>query len=226
MKHKIIKRMKAIILASAITVSSLGTVSFPKNIIVSRAATIKISKKKLTLTVGQSKALKITGIKEKVTWSSNKESVATVNNKGKVTAKKSGTAKITAKVAKKKYTCTVTVKEEVTEPAAPTEPTELLKPTDSEISLNKSKLKNFIIANGEPFSNDGTKTFYRYVHPVSEHEAIYLQYSDDMGFQLFYHQILGNKESSDTIIQIDMIQNPISEITYLYSNLGGFCYII
>lgn len=77
-------------------------------------AAVKLSKKSMTLTVGQSKTLKLKGTKKKVKWSSNKKSVATVSSKGKVTAKKAGTAKITAKVGKKKYTCKITVKNKKT----------------------------------------------------------------------------------------------------------------
>jgi hypothetical protein len=81
------------------------------NVAVVEAATVKISTKKVTLEVGKSKTLKITGTKEKVTWKTSKKSVATVSKSGKVTAKKPGKATITATVNKKKYTCSVTVKE-------------------------------------------------------------------------------------------------------------------
>ena len=78
------------------------------------SAAVKLSAKKITLTVGQSKTLKIKGTKKKVKWSSSKKSVATVSSKGKVKAKKKGTATITAKVGKKKYKCKVTVKNKKT----------------------------------------------------------------------------------------------------------------
>ncbi len=71
----------------------------------------RLSKKKITLTVGKKKKLKLKNYKKKVKWSSSKKKVATVNKKGVVTAKKKGTAKITAKAGKKKYVCKVTVKE-------------------------------------------------------------------------------------------------------------------
>ena len=51
---------------------------------------IKISNSKITLTVGQSKTLKVKGTKKKPQWSSSKKSVATVSKKGKVVAKKTG----------------------------------------------------------------------------------------------------------------------------------------
>ena len=75
-----------------------------------QAAPVALNKKTVTLTVGQTAVLKLTGTSKKVAWSSSKPSVASVNSNGKITAKKTGTAKITAKVNGKKYTCTVTVK--------------------------------------------------------------------------------------------------------------------
>ncbi len=74
------------------------------------AAAIKISKSSLTLTIGKTATLKITGTTKAAKWESNKNSVATVS-KGKVTAKKAGSATITATVGGKKYTCKVTVKD-------------------------------------------------------------------------------------------------------------------
>ncbi len=69
----------------------------------------KISKTSVTLTVGDTKKLKVSGTSQTIKWSSNKKSVATVSSSGKVKAKKSGTATITAKVGGEKYKCKVTV---------------------------------------------------------------------------------------------------------------------
>ena len=74
------------------------------------ASTPKLNKTKVTLKVGETVKLKVTGTKKTITWSSSKKSVATVSKNGKVKAKKPGTAKITAKFGKKKLTCKVTVK--------------------------------------------------------------------------------------------------------------------
>lgn len=73
--------------------------------------------KKMTLTVGQSKTIKVKGSVKKKTFKSKNRSVATVSKKGKVTAKKVGKCKITVtlkfkkskKYITKKYTCKVTV---------------------------------------------------------------------------------------------------------------------
>lgn len=73
------------------------------------AAKVKLNKSKITLEVGESTTLKVTGTKKKPTWESSNKKVATVNG-GKVTANKKGTATIAATVGNKKYTCKVTVK--------------------------------------------------------------------------------------------------------------------
>lgn len=69
----------------------------------------KLSRKSITLKVGQASTIKAKGTKQTVKWKSSKKSVATVKN-GKITAKKAGTANITATVLGKKFTCKVTVK--------------------------------------------------------------------------------------------------------------------
>lgn len=70
----------------------------------------KLSKTSLSLNVGKKYTLKVTGTKQKITWSSSNKSVATVNSNGVVTARRAGSSKITAKVLGKNYVCTVTVK--------------------------------------------------------------------------------------------------------------------
>ncbi|MDF2803206.1 MAG: glycoside hydrolase family 18 [Anaerocolumna sp.] len=73
------------------------------------AATVKLNYKSITLDVGKSKTLSISGTKSKVTWSSSKNSVATVSTGGKVIAKAPGTATIYAKVDGKNLSSKLTV---------------------------------------------------------------------------------------------------------------------
>ncbi len=84
---------------------------------VEAAGKVKLNKKKVTLTITDSKkkpstTLKIKGLSKKkakkAKWYTSKKSVATVK-KGKVTAKKAGKVTITCKVKGKKYKCRVTV---------------------------------------------------------------------------------------------------------------------
>ncbi len=101
-------KKKRVLGTIAVTAIALGVLAPTSQSEVS-AAKIKLSKKNLTLYMGQTKKLKVKGTKKKVKWSSAKKKVASVNKKGVVTAKRQGTAKITAKVGKKKYTCKVNV---------------------------------------------------------------------------------------------------------------------
>lgn len=81
---------------------------------VNAATKPKLSKTKITMTVGQSKKLKVKGISKKrakrIKWKSSKKKVVTVTKTGKLKARKAGKATITAKVGKKKLKCKVVVK--------------------------------------------------------------------------------------------------------------------
>ncbi len=80
---------------------------------ISYAASISISNKSITLEIGQTRTLKISGTGKKVTWSTSKKSVASVSSSGKITAKSVGSAIIAATVSGKRLTCKVTVKEPI-----------------------------------------------------------------------------------------------------------------
>ena len=88
--------------------------------------TPSLNYRKITLTIGQTKQLKLNGSKKKVSWSSKNVKVASVSKVGLVKAKKKGTVQIVAKAGKKKYTCKVTVKEKTVAPAP--------KPTQAPVS--------------------------------------------------------------------------------------------
>lgn len=119
---KDLKKMLALTLSMALTVTAFSTV--PEAKAAPKAKKITLSVKKKTLSVGDKFTLKVKKVKpakatKKVTWKSNKKSVATVSKKGVVKAKKVGMAKITAtsKGNKKiKATCKVTVKKAVKKP--------------------------------------------------------------------------------------------------------------
>ena len=68
-----------------------------------------LSDDKITLKVGKTSKLKVTGVKGKVTWASSKKKIATVKN-GTVKGVKKGNAVITAKIKGKTLKCKVKVK--------------------------------------------------------------------------------------------------------------------
>ena len=95
--------------ASAIMVTAMG-VHAPSV----EAKSLRLTSKKVTLTVGKSKTIKVRGA-NKVTWKVvwGKSSIRLSNKKKtsvKITAKKSGSAKVQAKAGNKKISCRVTVK--------------------------------------------------------------------------------------------------------------------
>lgn len=73
-----------------------------------QAAKVRLSKKELTLEIGNSKKITVKGTSEKITWASSDKNVATVK-KGKITAKGAGTCNITATFGTETLTCVVTV---------------------------------------------------------------------------------------------------------------------
>ena len=72
--------------------------------------TIKLNKTLMTVNVGKSEKLYLSGTCGKTKWKSSNSRVATVNSKGKVTGKKTGRCKISVIMKNKMYTCMVTVR--------------------------------------------------------------------------------------------------------------------
>ena len=85
--------------------------AIPSGTVCVTEAAPRISSSKLTMIKGQSRTLKITGLKkgQKITWKSSNSKMVTVNKTGKLQAKAKGSATITGTVSKRKYTCKVTV---------------------------------------------------------------------------------------------------------------------
>lgn len=88
----------------------MGGVSVTKNS--DAAAKVKISKKSLSINVGESKKLTLKKGKKKLKfkkWKSSDKSVATVSKTGKVVGVAAGNAVVSAKYKGKKFKCNVTV---------------------------------------------------------------------------------------------------------------------
>lgn len=131
------KTIKRTITAGILVFSLTASLSHPA---AANAASVKINKKKLTLSTGKTARLKIKGASGKVTWKSSNKKVAAVNKKGTVKAKKAGKAKITAtlKIRKKtkRFFCYVTVKKQTSStgsqsPAVTKAPSTTVKPSST-----------------------------------------------------------------------------------------------
>lgn len=114
---------------------------------VNAAPKSRLNYKKATMTVGNTKKLKLLKVNKarKIKWKSSDKNLATVSKTGKVTAKKAGRVKISAKVGKKTFTCKIVIKKQKTSK----------KKFQSEIHL-KVGSKNF---KAHLYENDSSKAF-------------------------------------------------------------------
>lgn len=108
--------------------------------------TPKLNKKSVTLSVGKSSTLKVTGTKQKVKWTSSNTAIATITRNGKVVAKSAGTAEVIANVGGAKFVCKVNVKgsqkpapKPTTIPAPVTRPITGIKLSSNSIELEVKK---------------------------------------------------------------------------------------
>lgn len=111
MRRHVVKKILAVTLAAGMVAGGLGSSPATGQ----AKAGAALSKKSVTLRVGQSKVIKVKGVKNaKVTWKSSRSKVASVNKKGKITAKAPGKATVKATVRyqgkKIRLTCKVTVR--------------------------------------------------------------------------------------------------------------------
>lgn len=100
------------------------------------AASTQISKKSISIYVGNTYKLKITGASGKIKWTTTDNKVAKVSSNGTVKGIKAGKATITAKIGTKKYSCKVTVKN----PALSYKKLTIVKGKSVTLKLNGSKI--------------------------------------------------------------------------------------
>lgn len=74
------------------------------------AGKVKLNMKNISMYIGQSKTLKLSGTSKKITWKTTNKNVVSVTKKGKITARKKGTSTIKAKVGRQVFKCKVKVK--------------------------------------------------------------------------------------------------------------------
>lgn len=128
----------------------------------------KLSKRKITLTVGKSTTIKVKNAKGKVRWQSSRKKVITVKKtslkKAKIIAKKKGQAKITAIVGKKKLVCRVIVKPK--KKADGSQKPDNEKPGKDSSSLKAPKLKKIDLL------EDSVRIYWSHVNGATGYEIL------------------------------------------------------
>lgn len=125
----------------------------------------KLNKTAVTLKVGQTYQLKLSGTNQKITWKSSNSKIVTVNKAGKLFAKSAGNATITAQVNGIRFVCKVKIQKKATPakpapttaPAKPTPTAAPAKPTPTTAPKPGIKLKNHILSKGKKASDGSVK---------------------------------------------------------------------
>ena len=142
-----------------------GTVSKRKYTCKVTVQAPKLNKTSITLKVGQTYQLKLSGTNQKITWKSSNPKIVTVNKAGKLQAKSAGNATITAQVNGIRFVCKVKIQKKAvpakpsptSAPAKPTPTTAPAKPTPTAAPKPGIKLKNHILSKGKKTSDGSVK---------------------------------------------------------------------
>jgi hypothetical protein len=156
------KKIKKIIIAFTMVLSILAPSILLSNGVAVQAATIKLNKNSITLVVGKTQTLIVSGTKQTASWKSNNKKIATVSSKGVVKAVTVGSAKITATVGKTNLTCSVTVKKDP-------------KPTQAAVKDVTMELQGYTltypdnyVVTAKDIAADGSITHYVYLSLASD----------------------------------------------------------
>lgn len=209
-----------------ISIADLPAISSP---VTAQAATVKLSKKTLSLGVGKTATLTVRGNKKSVIWTSSDSTIATVSKKGKITAVALGEAKITATIGMKQYTCKVTV----TNPYLADAPfkaqeadienkIDLVIPADWTLNykLTDTGIQGTITPNDTTLKS-GISVLIRPLDQAltySDMKATYSSYYTKDNFTKQYTTLLGDTafELSD-LVQTDLTTNPATALKVEYT---------
>lgn len=142
-----------------------GTVSKKKYTCKVTVQAPKLNKTSITLKVGQTYQLKLSGTNQKITWKSSNSKIVTVNKAGRLQAKSAGNATVTAQVNGIRFVCKVKIQKKAapakpaptTAPAKPTPTAAPAKPTPTTAPKPGIKLKNHILSKGKKASDGSVK---------------------------------------------------------------------
>ena len=142
-----------------------GTVSKRKYTCKVTVQAPKLNKTSITLKVGQTYQLKLSGTNQKITWKSSNSKIVTVNKAGRLQAKSAGNATVTAQVNGIRFVCKVKIQKKAapakpaptTAPAKPAPTAAPAKPTPTTAPKPGIKLKNHILSKGKKASDGSVK---------------------------------------------------------------------
>ena len=142
-----------------------GTVSKKKYTCKVTVQAPKLNKTAVTLKVGQTYQLKLSGTNQKITWKSSNSKIVTVNNAGKLSARSAGNATVTAQVNGIRFVCKVKIQKKAAPakpaptatPAKPAPTAAPAKPTPTTAPKPGIKLKNHILSKGKKASDGSVK---------------------------------------------------------------------
>lgn len=166
---------------------------------------ITLNRSSLSITAGESRKLKRTGIsnrnQSKVSWKSSVPGIASVTKNGKVKAKKAGTTTITANYKEKNYRCKVRVASGKAEgPDIQTTPDQKKEPVSSAdtvgneihdtqaVTLGTSSYRNFLVDNVYHSKNDGDIHYHVYFPDSYDGKSDYALFITLPGYQGLYFQ--------------------------------------
>ena len=142
-----------------------GTVSKRKYTCKVTVQAPKLNKTSITLKVGQTYQLKLSGTNQKITWKSSNSKIVTVNKAGRLSARSAGNATITAQVNGIRFVCKVKIQKKAAPakpaptaaPAKPAPTAAPAKPTPTAAPKPGIKLKNHILSKGKKASDGSVK---------------------------------------------------------------------
>lgn len=158
---------------------------------------IRLDRSRLSMTAGESRKLKLSGISSKnqkrVTWESSAPGISSVSKKGKVNAKKAGNATVTASFKGIKYRCRVQVDSDsdaVANGNSPQSPEAVTPGTDS--------YNGFLVDNVYHSQNNGDIHYHAYFPDSYDGRSDHALFITLPGYQgLYFQGVAENLKTED-----------------------------
>ncbi|MBQ1688393.1 MAG: hypothetical protein II073_03820 [Lachnospiraceae bacterium] len=228
MKRRVLCVCMAIIMA---TTGSVSTSVLP----VMAAKKMKLNKSKATVYVNKSVALRVSGTKKTVKWSTNNSQVVSVKKKGKtaatVKAKNVGTAKVYAKIGSKKLVCNVKVKKKITASVTPTLHPEAIvtSAAPATTTTTTTTIPSTVEMTAQPsniITASGGSIEYKAGRHFQYHEIDTSRPVEDLGVDFYLEPFEEGKENNQWVYLI--VKNSLSVPVYIepeaYLKTDGVCY--